>query len=510
MSLSGLFQNQGTDLEKFLENLVGELEVPEARYADAERSYHSVGEWLAREESRLHAYSPTVYIQGSFRLGTAIRPVTEQEDYDVDLVCELGVDLSSITQAELKELLKLEVAAYAKSKHMEAPTEGRRCVTLNYADKAQFHLDVLPAVPDAGNKRMQLAMESLDSTWVETAIAITDTEHPHFRSRASRWPHSNPKGFASWFQNQMRTVFEARRYAMALEAHAHVEDIPEHRVKTPLQAAVQVLKRHRDGMFADRPDEKPISIIISTLAARAYRSQATISAALSGVLDGMEGYIEVRNGVYWVENPTDPQENFADRWAEHPERRHAFLEWLQRAKADFAALATQTTRQLLLESSEGWAGNAARRAAGAAPNGGVQGLVSRLSGAFSRAHKRKAPWPVYQSGTVRLSCRMSRNGYRPEEVTSDSGAMPKGASLRFSASADVQEPFEVHWQVVNTGEEAAQANALRGDFDKGMVGRGEIVHTESACYRGIHTIECFVVKNGYLVASSGQFVVNVG
>ncbi len=509
MSLSGLFQNQGADLEKFLENLVRELEVPEARYEDAERSYHSVGEWLAREESRLHAYNPTVYIQGSFRLGTAIRPVNEQEDYDVDLVCELDVDLSSMTQAELKELLKLEVAAYAKSKNMEEPTEGRRCITLNYADKAQFHLDVLPAVPDAGTKRQQLAMESLDSDWVDTAIAITDKEHPHFRSRASRWPHSNPKGFASWFQNQMKTLFEARRYAMALEAHASVEDIPEHRVKTPLQSAIQVLKRHRDGMFAERPDEKPISIIISTLAGRAYDGQTSISAALSGILEGMASFIEVRNSVHWVENPTDPQENFADRWVKHPERRTAFFEWLQQAKTDFAALSTQTSRQLLLESSEGWAGNAARRAAGAAPNG-ANGLVSRLSGAFSRAHRRKAPWPVYQSGTVHLSCRMSRNGYRPEEVASDSGAMPKGAGLRFSASTDVQEPFEVHWQVVNTGEEAAQANALRGEFDKGTVGRGEIVHTETAYYRGAHTIECFVVKNGYLVASSGQFVVNVG
>ena len=31
----------------------------------------------------------------------------------------------------------------------------------------------------------------------------------------------------------MRTVFEARRGAMALEAKAAVEDIPSYRVKTP-------------------------------------------------------------------------------------------------------------------------------------------------------------------------------------------------------------------------------------------------------------------------------------
>jgi hypothetical protein len=36
-------------------------------------------------------------------------------------------------------------------------------------------------------------------------------------------------------------------------------------VKTPLQQAVQILKRHRDMMFADDPEHKPISVIITTL-----------------------------------------------------------------------------------------------------------------------------------------------------------------------------------------------------------------------------------------------------
>ena len=32
---------------------------------------------------------------------------------------------------------------------------------------------------------------------------------------------------------------------------------------------------------------------------------------------------------------------------------------------------------------------------------------------------------------------------------------------------------------------------------------------ESTSYSGTHTIECFIVKNGYLVARSGAFVVNI-
>ena len=39
---------------------------------------------------------------------------------------------------------------------------------------------------------------------------------------------------------------------------------------------MQILKRHRDGAFADRPDVKPASIILTTLAAHAYNQEETL------------------------------------------------------------------------------------------------------------------------------------------------------------------------------------------------------------------------------------------
>lgn len=45
--------------------------------------------------------------------------------------------------------------------------------------------------------------------------------------------------------------------------------------KTPLQRAVQILKRHRDIMFAGDED-KPVSIIITTLAAKAYQEKVRL------------------------------------------------------------------------------------------------------------------------------------------------------------------------------------------------------------------------------------------
>ncbi|MGT2434054.1 nucleotidyltransferase domain-containing protein (plasmid) [Cupriavidus basilensis] len=310
----------------FLERLAAELDVPPSRYDEAKNRYESVSTWLDRDASTLKQYNPLVYVQGSFRLGTPIRPANQDEHYDIDLVCELTVGKNQVSQEKLKDLLGDEMRAYAKAHGMEEPSEGRRCWVLDYAKDAQFHLDALPAVPDAAGMRHQLAARAMTSPWAETAIAITDIHHPAYRRVDSNWPHSNPRGYTEWFRSRMRLAFQAKRSAMALTVQASVESIPSYRVKTPLQQVVQILKRHRDLMFIDDPDNKPISVIITTLAAHAYGNEATVADAMSAILSGMAKHVRFSaDGRVIIANPTDPMENFADKWVEYPERRDRIL-----------------------------------------------------------------------------------------------------------------------------------------------------------------------------------------
>lgn len=278
-------------IEELLEDLAESLQISPSRYEAAERSYASVGEWLQRDASILRDADPQIYSQGSFRLGTAIRPISEAEDYDVDLVCELSLSKSRLTQENLKLALSQELEAYAKAHGMDLPEEGRRCWTLNYADGAQFHLDTLAAIPDGARKRLLLEQRGLSTKWSESAIAITDRDHPLFLQVTNDWPHSNPKGYSNWFRSRMAVVFEARKRLLAMEERASVEDIPDHKVRTPLQNAIQILKRHRENMFARRSDDKPISIIITTLAAHAYQQESTIGGALYSILEHMDSFI---------------------------------------------------------------------------------------------------------------------------------------------------------------------------------------------------------------------------
>jgi hypothetical protein len=74
--------------------------------------------------------------------------------------------------------------------------------------------------------------------------------------------------------------------------------------------------------------------------------------------------------------------------------------------------------------------------------------------------------------------------------------------LRFEADTNAPHPYEIHWQVVNTGREAALDRGLRGAFYESN--GGAKVRWETTKYAGTHWVEAFVIKNGLCVARSGR------
>lgn len=324
-------------LDEILRSLSDEIDVSPSKYREAKARYEAVGAWLGEQGSALAPYDPVVYPQGSFSLGTAVKPIGAG-DFDVDAVCVLQLPPRAVDQRRLKTLvgdrLKHPDSRY---KAMIDPQEGgRRCWTIQYADASKFHLDVLPAIPD---DYAWLISAGVPKEWAESAICITDRETWN-SDRA--WPRSNPKGYVAWFKDRMRTrLDEAKRVLAELRASS-VEEIEDFDVRTPLQQLIQILKRHRDVRYNGNED-KPISIIITTLAAQAYSNEANLADAILKVVPRMRERVEKRGGEWWVANPVNPLENFADKWV-HPAKAEVFFEWLTAVEREHRHLLT----------SEGW------------------------------------------------------------------------------------------------------------------------------------------------------------
>jgi len=336
------------ELNKILGNLAQELDITKTEYEAAVKSYTAVAEQLTKDNSELLPYKPEILPQGSFMLGTMIKPVNEDDDLDIDLVCQLTSKSISWTQFDLKQKIGNQLKANTKYERMIKKPEGRRCWTLVYAEDSNYHMDILPSIADSGYKLIfekSFSNSELEST-DDLAIRITDKENEGYTSTTNHldWLKSNPFGYAKWFFR--RAIVSTTRMFSLNEAIQPVRDFDAQ--KLPLQRIVQILKRHRDIMFSDDSgynlDHKPISIIITTLSAQAYDKESNIMDGLINVVGKMRGLIkEVWNsekGKYekWVVNPINAEENFSDKWPDEDKKRQYFYEWLDKLELDIDSL----------------------------------------------------------------------------------------------------------------------------------------------------------------------------
>lgn len=275
------------------------------------QSYNAVGSYLGNLEEHLDI---SIYPQGSLSLGTIIKPLATDRngEYDIDLVCQIN-NGSTLVATSIKNIIGdrlKESSLYLK----KLDQEGKRCWTLNYA---KYHMDVLPCIPYVENP-------------LESKIKLTEK----LEDGNYYFSFGNPKGFRKWFINEMQTIFEESRKSFSVKNNISIEEVELYQVRTPLQRTIQILKRHRDIAFEGK-DNRPNSIIITTLAAKAYNGESDLYTALINIINNMTNYIEEDiNGVYKIYNPVDSSENFADRWEKNPEKKDAFFSWLKKAKFD--------------------------------------------------------------------------------------------------------------------------------------------------------------------------------
>lgn len=349
---------------KVLKKILEDIELSDGAYERATERYESIGNWLHREESSCVVHEPHVFPSGSFRLGLANKPVDDKDAYDLDMTCELkqGISKETYPQEKLKSLVGKELELYRKAKGIQKPLdEKRRCWTLEYSDHLNFHMDIVPCIPASTTRQTQLRDsmvissrldKDLAGTVASLAVSITDNEEPGYTVISNHWPVSNPEGFAKWFESRMRlaTMFLDERMAVL---KANIDDLPHYRWKTPLQQAIQILKQHRDVMFSNNPDTKPISVILTTLASRVYQGESDLAAALQRILNDMDQY--VRRDAPRVPNPVNPEEDFADKWGSpkyaHLKLEENFIRWLTQARADFKAILSDNDPSLIVDAA---------------------------------------------------------------------------------------------------------------------------------------------------------------
>ena len=343
--------------QKDIVSLINNLDITPTMHLNATQKYKRLAKYLID-----NGIDAEIYPQGSFALGTVVRPITRGDDakYDLDFVCQVYASKDTLSSSELREKV---LGILQDSKTFDERLEiCEECFTIEYSDIGGigFSIDVVPAVPESQETISRLVTKNFRKDLVEAAISIPKQEDKKYS-----WITSNPRGYKIWF-NEINSRFnDASRleYRQSLfENNKHlfrgVEEVPEELERSALQRVVQILKVHRDVYYShisQGEELKPISAIINTLVAKiasTVDSQTNVFDLLQYVLDNLLVYAEqltldetsfniryggrdllIKKGDLWViSNPANPEDNLANQWTNVTAK--IFFKWIEAAKND--------------------------------------------------------------------------------------------------------------------------------------------------------------------------------
>jgi hypothetical protein len=433
--------------------------------------------------------------QGSWAHRTIIRPV-EDKAFDADLV----VMLESVPDWEARDYLTTLRAIFAD--HGTYKDKVRRfshCITIEYAGERK--IDIAPCV-----------VGRLGGSSEEVCNHDANAFEP-----------SAPDSYTQWLveRNSWTGGHALRKVTRLLK---YLRDIkgtftcPSFLLTTLLGERIMSTDADNTTSFADVPTALRTIVVRldDWLQLRSARPRITNPVLASEVVSDLwsdEQYANFRNKVHqyreWIDDAyeeTDRDESIG-KW-----RRVFGDEFAKSVAIDKAARVTEAAR-LVLSSARGVIETA---------SADLVALFSRFGrdalppGFDALPHKERPPWKRARHGTVAVqviaSLHADKQGVKERDLGSGEGPLKKGRWLRFVVRTrdgfEFGREHDLRWRVTNTDREAHQAKCLRGGFEKSNDGHS---HWESLAYRGVHTVEAFVVRrnDGVLVAQSGPFYVVV-
>lgn len=318
----------GDPLDAILAEIALNLQLPPGLHALAVDRYGAVCRYIDRPGSPLEGRVSSFYPQGSMAIDATISTRGTDDEYDLDAVVEIIGGNEG--PEELLDLLEAALNGYPVSR-IERKT---RCITLYYADG--MHLDVTPA------RRLALKEK-------EGVIAHAKKGKP----QEHRYVPMNAYGFCAWYND--RTPIE-ERFALALNRElyakhgftfdaAEVEEVPEQTpllIKSVATVALQLIKRHRNILYADGAGRMPPSVVLSCHAGHAAVPGMGLADMVMRQARWTARAIDQaarQNKLLDVANPEFFEERFTDRWPENQSQQqhyaralHGLADGLQAAR----------------------------------------------------------------------------------------------------------------------------------------------------------------------------------
>jgi hypothetical protein len=446
-----------TSFNNFLKNVVN---LNETRYRTAKSGVETITSVLQNDDvfgDKFIDAKP----QGSFRQETIIKPVDADIDFDVDILFEMEA-VDGWEPADYLNALSAQLKKLDRYKN-KVDTRGKtRCVTIDY--ESDFNIDIIPTIETlAGSVVMNKTTNQFEPT--------------------------DGDGYAQWF---------SKKNAITGKKH--------------LTKTVRLLKYIRDskGTF----DVK--SVVLTTLIGnqvlstdKAEEKYPDLPTSFVVLLSRLDTYLQSNPLVPLIINPVLASENFNRKlsqevYAKFRNTIHLYAEQALDAYKEVDEVKSLKKWQKIFGDSF----------SGVSENRSLSVSINVLQLA-DFAHKQELGDVNILSSNSSATVRIESDLYwgrgsdkvmnrRHKGSFSQKTELPRHHWLKYRAITTYEKPYDVYWQVVNTGESARREGGLRGEIKKGTNEQWE-----RSLYTGVHWIECFIVDraSNACVCRSGPFYV---
>jgi hypothetical protein len=452
-----------TDFESFLR---AEVNLNQTRLDTLQERVNAISDFVANHVDFTESYIDTIPA-GSWAHRTIIKPVTENDEFDGDVLLYMQEQPGWLPKDYVDNLY----AAFRSSEvYKPLAKRMKRCVRIDYAGDS--HIDVVPFM-DRGEGHF-----------------ITYRLEPEGEGR---FEASNPEAFTTWVDERQRitrnTFVKAVRLIKYLRDFKNTFSCKSIILMTLLGNEVNEIESSYDSsLYADTP---------STFVTLLNKLAESLPATMPAVMD-----------------PAETGDNFTDRYKDewdYANFRKQIIYYADKAKRALKEDDRDESISLWQEIfGDDFKPGALTQATALAP------LSASLPWTGEQFIDQHYPFIVRLQPTsrVRISARCTglqtgqvrrRNGFRQFNLSANGNRVSKNRSLLLRAAvANIAAPYEVYWKVRNGGQEAAEKNQLRGEISKDA---GNNTKTESTLYKGTHYVECYVVQNGQVIAKDRQTVI---
>lgn len=295
-------------MDAILAEIALSVQLPPSLHSKAVSRYEAIRNHLDATASIFHNQIEHFYPQGSMAIDATISNRGTDDEYDLDIVAQLGEEFRFMKPLEILLELEKGLTGYRGLRIVRQT----RCVTVFYADN--MHLDITPSLRDTGEAERQSVIMHAKGP----RVSADDQEVP-----------MNAFGFCQWYNERTPTetkVLEAFKNRweylekQAITANADVDEVPvqsEFVVKSNTTLALQLLKRYRNIRYANRSGRMPPSVMLSYFAAAASKPGLSLTDALLRISKWIISEIEdasLRGKMLSVQNPVYSEDVFTDRW----------------------------------------------------------------------------------------------------------------------------------------------------------------------------------------------------